>query len=131
MAGPHGANIQFQLSVDAIEISEAVVAHRTACDGAVEFINRHQTSRRIVDLSRILKRRTHHGVTEQRPHQIEQFLLHRLVLVDLRGNKAQEFERSEGHTSELQSLMRISYAVFCLKKKNKKITDNRDTQLTS
>src|SRR3546814_11617047 len=28
------------------------------------------------------------------------------------------FERSEEHTSELQSLMRISYAVFCLKKKN-------------
>src|SRR3546814_2451397 len=28
--------------------------------------------------------------------------------------------RSEEHTSELQSLMRISYAVFCLKKKNKK-----------
>src|SRR3546814_7691338 len=43
--------------------------------------------------------------------------------------------RSEEHTSELQSLMRISYAVFCLKKKNKqttheqentqKVTDNR------
>src|SRR3546814_3407240 len=30
-----------------------------------------------------------------------------------------ELERSEEHTSELQSLMRISYAVFCLKKKNK------------
>src|SRR3546814_5691923 len=29
--------------------------------------------------------------------------------------------RSEEHTSELQSLMRISYAVFCLKKKNKYI----------
>src|SRR3546814_4673215 len=29
--------------------------------------------------------------------------------------------RSEGHTSELQSLMRISYAVFCLKKKKTKI----------
>src|SRR3546814_6854195 len=29
------------------------------------------------------------------------------------------FRRSEEHTSELQSLMRISYAVFCLKKKNK------------
>src|SRR3546814_9726875 len=28
-------------------------------------------------------------------------------------------QRSEEHTSELQSLMRISYAVFCLKKKNK------------
>src|SRR3546814_996765 len=30
--------------------------------------------------------------------------------------------RSEEHTSELQSLMRISYAVFCLKKKKKKTT---------
>src|SRR3546814_8257227 len=32
-------------------------------------------------------------------------------------------KRSEEHTSELQSLMRISYAVFCLKKKKKKITN--------
>src|SRR3546814_8219852 len=31
-----------------------------------------------------------------------------------------ERRRSEEHTSELQSLMRISYAVFCLKKKKKK-----------
>src|SRR3546814_5264057 len=31
-------------------------------------------------------------------------------------------ERSEEHTSELQSLMRISYAVFCLKKKTTNIT---------
>src|SRR3546814_2544924 len=31
--------------------------------------------------------------------------------------------RSEEHTSELQSLMRISYAVFCLKKKKKKTTN--------
>src|SRR3546814_6271044 len=31
--------------------------------------------------------------------------------------------RSEEHTSELQSLMRISYAVFCLKKKKKKNTN--------
>src|SRR3546814_7612136 len=32
---------------------------------------------------------------------------------------APRLKRSEEHTSELQSLMRISYAVFCLKKKNK------------
>src|SRR3546814_7926270 len=32
--------------------------------------------------------------------------------------KAEQRLRSEEHTSELQSLMRISYAVFCLKKKN-------------
>src|SRR3546814_4933159 len=39
-------------------------------------------------------------------------------------------KRSEEHTSELQSLMRISYAVFCLKKKikkNKKQIDNNAT----
>src|SRR3546814_1812635 len=33
--------------------------------------------------------------------------------------------RSEEHTSELQSLMRISYAVFCLKKKNKQQTQKQ------
>src|SRR3546814_6228216 len=39
--------------------------------------------------------------------------------------------RSEEHTSELPSLMRISYAVFCLKKKNKKkstITSRKEIQ---
>src|SRR3546814_8713837 len=40
-------------------------------------------------------------------------LVHVLV-----GMAALEAGRSEEHTSELQSLMRISYAVFCLKKKN-------------
>src|SRR3546814_9183055 len=40
--------------------------------------------------------------------------------------------RSEEHTSELQSLMRISYAVFCLKKKknNRKYTVTRNTART-
>src|SRR3546814_8078884 len=36
-----------------------------------------------------------------------------------RRHAARPDGRSEEHTSELQSLMRISYAVFCLKKKNK------------
>src|SRR3546814_1593139 len=35
--------------------------------------------------------------------------------------------RSEEHTSELQSLMRISYAVFCLKKKTHKIPEQAKT----
>src|SRR3546814_9953129 len=38
------------------------------------------------------------------------------------GGEAHILERSEEHTSELQSLMRISYAVFCLKKKKKTTT---------
>src|SRR3546814_2514626 len=43
-------------------------------------------------------------------------------------------KRSEEHTSELQSLMRISYAVFCLKKKNKshhKVTVQKHNNTTT
>src|SRR3546814_2378825 len=39
--------------------------------------------------------------------------------------QASRYSRSEEHTSELQSLMRISYAVFCLKKKNNTTKSNR------
>src|SRR3546814_9043339 len=47
-----------------------------------------------------------------------------LVCLQLVGQALLLFERArtEEHTSELQSLMRISYAVFCLKKKNKNTT---------
>src|SRR3546814_7740663 len=38
--------------------------------------------------------------------------------------------RSEEHTSELQSLMRISYAVFCLKKTNKQTKHHHEIQHT-
>src|SRR3546814_2894459 len=41
------------------------------------------------------------------------------------------FGRSEEHTSELQSLMRISYAVFCLKKKKKNTTCTKDNIQTN
>src|SRR3546814_6050261 len=47
-------------------------------------------------------------------------LAQRVAREDLR-----DLHRSEEHTSELQSLMRISYAVFCLKKKNRNITKTR------
>src|SRR3546814_4211155 len=40
-------------------------------------------------------------------------------------------ERSEEHTSELQSLMRISYAVFCLKKKNKQTLKKTNQKLNN
>src|SRR3546814_6122004 len=39
-----------------------------------------------------------------------------------------DFFRSEEHTSELQSLMRISYAVFCLKKKTRQSNKNCNTK---
>src|SRR3546814_3921231 len=58
------------------------------------------------------KGREGRGGMKNRPdemHARERTSTHRLGIV-----------RSEEHTSELQSLMRISYAVFCLKKKNNK-----------
>src|SRR3546814_1606014 len=42
------------------------------------------------------------------------------IVEDAAGREALRARRSEEHTSELQSLMRISYAVFCLKKKKSK-----------
>src|SRR3546814_4930354 len=48
-----------------------------------------------------------------------------------RAHSAAGPDRSEEHTSELQSLMRISYAVFCLKKKNINLirqSENNTTQ---
>src|SRR3546814_8632511 len=49
------------------------------------------------------------------------------------GRRSLFIARSEEHTSELQSLMRISYAVFCLKKKNniKEKTQIKRTTLKS
>src|SRR3546814_8669329 len=44
-----------------------------------------------------------------------------------RGARVALVARSEEHTSELQSLMRISYAVFCLKKKKRIVSNNRLT----
>src|SRR3546814_10781397 len=40
-------------------------------------------------------------------------------------------KRSEEHTSELQSLMRISYAVFCLKKKKNKMKETKKPRINS
>src|SRR3546814_9469978 len=55
------------------------------------------------------------------------------TLGECRRQHPQRRRRSEEHTSELQSLMRISYAVFCLKKKKKKTknenTHNKNTKL--
>src|SRR3546814_3475065 len=45
------------------------------------------------------------------------------------SGKHDRLNRSEEHTSELQSLMRISYAVFCLKKKKKRQTQTTHYRL--
>src|SRR3546814_6531897 len=47
------------------------------------------------------------------------------------GMRVLDIGRSEEHTSELQSLMRISYAVFCLKKKKKSLTLPSEIQINT
>src|SRR3546814_6930121 len=75
-----------------------------AGDGGCDFLLQQQAHQRIV-------------IRLQPP---------RLVSLGVGG----EPQRSEEHTSELQSLMRISYAVFCLKKKKKNNTKKINTHKT-
>src|SRR3546814_6982070 len=63
-----------------------------------------------------VERGKHHLLTRQR--QNAQGPAGRTTVQDRMQPSRQTIRRSEEHTSELQSLMRISYAVFCLKKKN-------------
>src|SRR3546814_5950034 len=62
-------------------------------------------------------RRNNRGVVHVVDRQME--AVRGLRAGRVRCRDAEVEGRSEEHTSELQSLMRISYAVFCLKKKNK------------
>src|SRR3546814_7702385 len=77
---------------------EASCRHRLALPGSLGVDHAHvdQAPATIVD--------------EPLQHCAKHVEIHLVVPID----------RSEEHTSELQSLMRISYAVFCLKKKKKK-----------
>src|SRR3546814_2055365 len=60
------------------------------------------------------------GERPQIQSHLEHRRAHQRVLQPLRSDlQGRADRRSEEHTSELQSLMRISYAVFCLKKKKK------------
>src|SRR3546814_1224061 len=53
------------------------------------------------------------------------------ISVDVRHHPLLGRSRSEEHTSELQSLMRISYAVFCLKKKKKTERHTRNPTIST
>src|SRR3546814_5742425 len=89
---------------DAIEqaaagVVSAVVVHQEA--DAAQF---HAVDR-LAEPAVAMQRLQHEAVATQRTQHVRVF------------RRALAVHRSEEHTSELQSLMRISYAVFCLKKK--------------
>src|SRR3546814_9497144 len=84
----------------------------------------------VVDAQRLAHLLDRRGAHLDAVHPVDPRLQYRIDVVDLAGlGGAQllgrrlqlgDVVRSEEHTSELQSLMRISYAVFCLKKQQLK-----------
>src|SRR3546814_4625656 len=91
----------------ATEIAPASHADRERADGVDDEIPHCVgEARRVAE----------HGLLHGQPEN----LVHRELEYLPKGADRLGEARSEEHTSELQSLMRISYAVFCLKKKKKK-----------
>src|SRR3546814_8621048 len=83
-----------------------------------EFAVRHDNGKEI---EKLVVRRRDHGIGA--PDDAAAWLAH-TEAGELPGGEAKT-GRSEEHTSELQSLMRISYAVFCLKKNRTRIKQKR------
>src|SRR3546814_1964928 len=92
-------------------------------DRAVELVHRRADVRQLDDV----------GVRLQRQlAKLGQIVRHALRFGEVFREQAKEAcgdrNRSEEHTSELQSLMRISYAVFCLKKTTQNVNQDQTGQ---
>src|SRR3546814_7586901 len=98
---------------DYSEVTDELVA----ADGLVE-LRRAETITFLIDGDRLLDNRRRHNHKAEIA-QIAQALNEAGALAENQRVAVvlTKIDRSEEHTSELQSLMRISYAVFCLKKK--------------
>src|SRR3546814_2076527 len=125
------STISGQIAVIVKNIEHIVRHYRREGHAAIQFLLRLNRSIRRIDIDEIALRRNQN---ESPPGKYRSSPVHRillflgiLIMLELadpanfsRGaGDAEQLRRSEEHTSELQSLMRISYAVFCLKKKNK------------
>src|SRR3546814_5172717 len=96
--------------------AEALIIQRQAiCENCTHIMRGHCFAAAMDEVARnpIVPVKEHEQSAPRRAnHLLDQPLLAAAVIIGGGG-------RSEEHTSELQSLMRISYAVFCLKKKTK------------
>src|SRR3546814_4090663 len=89
----------------------------------INLLPRHEMARKVVLLESFV-----HALVERRIHRRHhQPVTAGTATADQAGVSAC-VRRSEEHTSELQSLMRISYAAFCLKNKNRKRNSTSSTQ---
>src|SRR3546814_1331750 len=130
------------LPIYRLAVGTGHVAHRDAVlprlverdriDADAELLDQLELRRRGDEIAR--HRRQH----MQQRGDLARDLVQRRRLIDMDDDPGTEdrvdglaetgARRSEEHTSELQSLMRISYAVFCLKKKKNKTTHTEDRQ---
>src|SRR3546814_6056843 len=96
----------------------ARIEQERAADAEHEVQPRHQRIAVLAEVQGIGRRQR--GVVGVAPaRQLRGEQLAGVGVQRHRTERAERARRSEEHTSELQSLMRISYAVFCLKKKKK------------
>src|SRR3546814_3467233 len=93
---------------------------------AVALVGKEIGAEKLVERRGDLRRLLFHHLAGARLEIAPEAFEHRLPL-----RATARHVRSEEHTSELQSLMRISYAVFCLKTKNneRKTTDTHNTTM--
>src|SRR3546814_10220602 len=122
---PYGRSVAWEIYAAAAErrASEAGIAG----DGAAvaERPAQHladQDRRRLHPETDDLDEQLDHPLLPVRPGHRQHPVARRLDVVQMLRGQPVAGHRSEEHTSELQSLMRISYAVFCLKKKKKTTT---------
>src|SRR3546814_4067766 len=104
----------------------------TATTEIYTYLTHSFPTRRSSDLDPRRRRRCRRVCPEQ-PRTRSVGALHRRPRVRVTPERPETGNhpcRSEEHTSELQSLMRISYAVFCLKKKKKTNTTNQENRQT-
>src|SRR3546814_1782773 len=114
MTSPPSATVPARACATLTVVMPGIPAHRADMSHTV-YRSRTGYNERHVDPSRTRCPGTHPGVPVRRRFGHRPALrrpAHRLLGLGLPGRP-----RSDEHTSELQSLMRISYAVFCLSKK--------------
>src|SRR3546814_4176089 len=85
----------------------------------------------VEQLHHVLVARAGGLAAEHSGDDVASVALHRAHQVEAGGAGIAGLDRSEEHTSELQSLMRISYAVFCLKKKNNNLPHENTAVMAS
>src|SRR3546814_10064465 len=100
-------------SSDLLGLLSAVAEYRTGR----QVRHHRRLSRQLVRRLRRRSRDRDLGRARRQPLDRPVRFIRRIADLDARDEGPARAQRSEEHTSELQSLMRISYAVFCLKKK--------------